>query len=590
MLYPRESESRDLKELNGLWDFQADTAGEGRAAGWFRNGPPKPQLMAVPASYNDVTQDAALRDHVGDVWYARTFFVPAAWRGQRVVLRVGSACHHGTVWVNGVQVAEHKGGYLPFEAELSAGVTFGGANRVVIAVSNRLDWTTLPPGDLQAGQFGNLPYPAGYRTQEYYHDFFNYAGLHRAVRLYTTPATYIRDLAVRTDLHDDAGLVRVETEVAGGPAEIACRLLDATGNEVAAARGAHAELRVPRVHPWGPGHPYLYTLEVTATTPQGRDVYRQPVGIRTVAVRDGRFLLNGKPFYFRGFGMHEDADVRGKGHDPVNALKDFNLLRWIGANSFRTSHYPYAEEVLQLADRLGFLVIDETPAVGFYFFGGGKGDVFAPEHAGAAMQAHHLQVMREMVARDRNHPCVVMWSVANESATQEAGARAYFAPVFAETRRLDPTRPVTLVQCIDAPGDTIGDLCDVICVNRYYGWYTDSGHLEVVTAQLTAYLREWHKRYGKPLFLTEYGADTLAGSHSDPPVMFTEEFQVQYLQRCHAALDGLDFIIGEHVWNFADFATKQGTTRVIGNRKGVFTRQRQPKMAAHELRARWSKK
>jgi beta-glucuronidase len=590
MLYPRESESRELKELNGLWEFQADPGGAGRAAGWFRDALPDPQLMAVPASYNDLTQDAALRDHVGEVWYTRRFFVPATWRGQRVVLRVGSACHHATVWVNGTEVARHKGGYMPFEAELSDHVTFGGENRVTIAVSNVLDWTTLPPGDLMPGQMGNMPYPPGYRVQEYYHDFFNYAGLHRAIRLYTTPAIHIRDLAVRTAITGSTGEVQVTTDVAGGNADVTLCLRDGHGREVATGRGVDVTLTVDRPRLWEPGQPHLYELEVTATSERGRDVYRLPVGIRTVEVKGDQFLLNGKPFYFRGFGMHEDADLRGKGHDPVNALKDFNLLRWIGANSFRTSHYPYAEEILQLADRLGFLVIDETPAVGFYFFGGGRGDVFAPNHAGAEMQAHHLHVVREMVARDRNHPCVVMWSVANESATQEAGARAYFEPIFEEVRRLDPTRPVTLVQCIDAAGDTIGDLCDVICVNRYYGWYSDCGHLEVVTDHLTEYMKAWHARYHKPLFLTEYGADTLAGSHADPPVMFTEEYQVEFLKRCHAALDGLPFIIGEHVWNFADFATKQGTTRVIGNRKGVFTRQRQPKMAAHELRARWSKK
>ena len=94
------------------------------------------------------------------------------------------------------------------------------------------------------------------------------------------------------------------------------------------------------------------------------DAYALPVGIRTVRVDGTRFLINGEPFYFTGFGKHEDTAVRGKGHDDAFMVHDFALLEWLGANSFRTSHYPYAEEVLDYADRHGIVVIDETAAVG----------------------------------------------------------------------------------------------------------------------------------------------------------------------------------------------------------------------------------
>jgi beta-glucuronidase len=88
------------------------------------------------------------------------------------------------------------------------------------------------------------------------------------------------------------------------------------------------------------------------------DAYTLPVGIRTVQVDGTRFRINGEPFYFRGFGKHEDSAVRGKGHDHVFMVHDFALMDWLGANSFRTSHYPYAEEVLEYADRHGIVVID----------------------------------------------------------------------------------------------------------------------------------------------------------------------------------------------------------------------------------------
>lgn len=115
----------------------------------------------------------------------------------------------------------------------------------------------------------------------------------------------------------------------------------------AQAEGPDGELAVASARPWQPGDPYLYRLGVM----HGADEYWLPVGIRTVQVAADRLLLNGTPVRLRGFGMHEDAAIRGKGHDDARMVRDFALLNWIGANSFRTSHYPYAEEVLDYADR-----------------------------------------------------------------------------------------------------------------------------------------------------------------------------------------------------------------------------------------------
>ena len=135
--------------------------------------------------------------------------------------------------------------------------------------------------------------------------------------------------------------------------------------------------------------------------------------------------------------------------------------------------------------------------------------------------------------------------------------------------------------------DKVAQMLDVVCINKYYSWYEDSGMLDVVEYQVRKELSLWYEEYGKPLIMTEYGADTIAGYHSDPPVMFTEEYQIEMIRRFNKVFDELDFVIGEHIWAFADFATKQGTTRVIGNKKGVFTRERNPKSVAFAVKARW---
>ena len=143
---------------------------------------------------------------------------------------------------------------------------------------------------------------------------------------------------------------------------------------------------MPNVHRWAPGDGYLYDLEVQLVDAAGEllDSYHQSVGVRTVEVDGIRFLINGEPFYFTGFGKHEDLPVIGKGHNDAYLVHDFELLNWIGANSFRTSHYPYSEDVLDYADRQGIVLIDETAAVGLNMglgggiFGGQGYTTFSP--------------------------------------------------------------------------------------------------------------------------------------------------------------------------------------------------------------------
>ena len=374
-------------------------------------------------------------------------------------------------------------------------------------------------------------------------------------------------------------------------------LRDAEGVEVAGATGATGTLSVADVRPWRPGDGYLYDLAVELRDGSGEliDAYEVAVGVRSVRVDGTRFLINGEPFYFTGFGKHEDAAVRGKGHDNVFMVHDFALMEWLGANSFRTSHYPYAEEVLDYADRHGIVVIDETPAVGINSglaagaFGAEPFITFSPDTIGPATQQAHKDAIRELIARDKNHPCVVLWSITNEPESVTPEAREYFAPLAAEARRLDPSRPIGFANVMTATPDVdvITDLFDVVMLNRYYGWYTDSGDLVSAEAGLDAEIRAWTEAHRKPIIFTEYGADTFPGVHSVTLAPWTEEYQVELLEMFHRVFDRHDAVVGEQIWNFADFATAPGVLRVDGNKKGVFTRERRPKAAAHMLRRRW---
>ena len=590
MLRPQDSSTRETKRLDGLWSFQLDGDSAGVGEGWFRRPLPAPRDMAVPASFNDLAADAAVRDYVGDIWYQRTVQVPRGWSEQRIVLHFESATHRATVWVGDHEVVSHEGGYTPFEADITSYARPGKEARVTVAVDNRLTFQTVPPGVI-------LETPDGQR-QKYWHDFFNYAGLHRPVRLYSTGSVHLTDITVVTGLDGSDGTVEYRTEADGADgAEVRVVLRDADGAEVATGDGASGSLRVPGVHRWAPGDGYLYDdLDVRLVDGTGTllDSCHQSVGVRTVEVRGTELLVNGEPVHFTGFGMHEDHARLGKAHNDALMLRDFALLEWIGANSFRTSHYPYSEDVLDYADRCGVLVIDETAAVGMNMgLGGGifgtQGDVtFSPETINERTREAHAQAIRELVARDKNYPSVMIWSIANEPESVTEGAEEYFRPLFELIRELDQTRPVGFVTVMLAPHGKcrVSQFGDVLMLNRYYGWYVDTGDLGAAERAWEEELRGWSSD-GKPIIITEYGADTYPGLHTLPPSPWTEEYQMAYLDMNHPVFDRIDAVVGEQVWNFVDFATTSGIMRVGGNKKGVFTRDREPKAAAWALRRRW---
>jgi beta-glucuronidase len=589
MLRPKDTSTRERKSLNGLWQFALDQAGDGRSGQWFMGPLPDAREMAVPASFNDIAADAAVRDYFGDVWYQTSIWIPRGWQGRRIVLHFESATHRATVWVNDVEVVSHEGGYTPFEADITEHVTAGEQVRITAAVNNTLSFQSIPPGVIEDT-------PAG-RRQIYWHDFFNYAGIHRTVWLYSTDPAHITDVTVVTDLEGATGVVNYTIEAEGAD-DLQTRVIlrEADGQEVATDTGRTGTLHIPNVHKWAPGDGYLYELELQLV--QGGtvvDSYTQSVGVRTVKVDGIKFLINGEPFSFKGFGKHEDLPVIGKGHNDAYLLHDFELLRWIGANSFRTSHYPYSEDVLDYADRQGVVLIDETAAVGLNMglgggiFGGQGYKTFSPETANDVTQQVHAQAIRELIARDKNHPSVVLWSIANEPESETPEAEDYFRPLFDVAREVDPTRPVGFVNVMLAPHGKcrVSKFGDVLMLNRYYGWYVNTGDLEAAELAWEEELTAWAGE-GKPIIITEYGADTYPGLHSvvagNP---WSEEYQVEYLDMNHRVFDRIDAVVGEHVWNFADFTTTSGIMRVGGNKKGVFTRDRQPKAAAHALRRRW---
>lgn len=586
MLYPEQTATRTVEDLSGMWKFKAETS---------KVDPQTPLTdtvwMSVPASFNDQTMDKQLRNHLGYFWYETTFNVPQDQLKKRNVLRFGAVSQSCEVYVNGEQVTTHVGGFTPFEVDVTYYLR-AGANDLKVRVSNLLDNTTIPTADLKKNDDGS------YKLHTRF-DFYNYCGIHRRVKLYTTNKTHIEHIEVNYDTEGAKTTVHPVINVSGNYDHADVSIVDEDHQVVAKGSSLTGSLEISHTHRWKPLHAYLYELVINLYNQNDEllDTYTQEFGVRTIEVKDDHFLINGEPFYFKGFGRHEDSLAHGKGENMPLVNMDYQIMKWMGANSFRTSHYPYSEEAMRQADREGFVVIDECPAVGIYeTFNvslGGNGD-FPKGNTWDHLDTmdNHKRALREMIERDHDHPSVVMWSVANEPASHEKGAHEYFKEIIDYTRKLDPQkRPITMVNIMMAnvDKDLVGDLLDVICLNRYYGWYVNFDDLEGAKHDLETELVKWHEKFPeKPVVFTEFGADTVAGLHSLLHAPYSEEYQIDYYKANFAIFDKLDFVQGEQLWNFADFTTDSGMIRIgAENMKGVFTRDRRPKGIVGYLRDRW---
>lgn len=591
MLYPKTTLTRRRISMDGMWKFHLDERSVGENEGWI-DGIPGEEMIPVPASFQDFYTEKDIREYTGDFWYETDFFVPGEWEGREILLRFGAATHRASVYVNGILITEHEGGFLPFSAKVTTVVRYDSYNKVVVKVNNELTCTNIPCGE-------TITLPNGKKMSKPYFDFFNYAGLQRSVYLLALPGESIVDFDLDYAIHGKNAEVSYQIRTNGEHA-VQLALFDAKGHCVAQKDGKEGVLYVENARLWQVRNAYLYRLRIRIMDGEELiDEYEQEIGIRTVKVEGTDILINGEPVYLKGFGKHEDSDIVGRGFSIGIMKRDFELMKWIGANSFRTSHYPYSEEIYQMADREGFLVIDEVPAVGmfqslmnFMEASTGKQTAFFKKETTPVLLKAHLRAIEEMITRDKNHPSVVAWSLLNEPETTNEAAVPYFKEVFDLANKLDmQKRPRTFALIMNSLPDTCKcyQFSDIIALNRYYGWYMKGGYeISVAEELFRKEMNAWkEKKLNKPFIFTEYGADTLASEHKLPSVMWSQEYQDEYLKMTHEVFDSYDFIKGEQIWNFADFQTTEGIMRVNGNKKGVFTRQRQPKDIAYKLKERW---
>ncbi|XP_014254367.1 beta-glucuronidase-like isoform X2 [Cimex lectularius] len=584
------SSTRFSLSLNGLWQFRLDEHNSGISDKWFNFDFSADEYidMPVPSSFNDITVDRKLKNYVGWVWYQKTFMIPLMWvNNKHIVLRIGGA-HYYTMWVNNNLAGEHEGGHVPFELDLTKSLPHDVEKCVLtIAVNNTLNNYTIPQGYL-VFENDTTRYPSGYKN--YYHnfDYFDYAGLNGNVEVYVTNQIYIDDVYYKLERklkkwYVHYSILLAPTDISG--VECTVRLCDKT--EVFDVKtGCNNTLQILNPKLWWPifhmnkTAGYRYKLTITLKNKKGEelDYMEELIGFRELKWDNQSLKINDENVYLRGFGMHQDSEMRGRGFDFVQLTKDINLLKWSHANAIRTSHYPYYKEFLEFADKNGIMVILETPACSLNLFDN-------------QMFKNHKKVLKEIWSNYKHHPSIIMWSLANEPLSNNPDSEGYFKELVKFMRQIDPTRPITFVTSQQINNEKAVQHVDIISLNRYSGWYQDGSKLDIVAYQVIAELTQWNEKYLKPVLMTEYGGGSITGFHSLPSVMWSEEYQSDLLEEHFKAFDclkTLGFFIGEMIWNFADFNTPEEYIRPGRCAKGIFTRNRQPKSAAFISRKRYA--
>jgi len=570
MLKPVDNPFRHTQCLDGIWEFAHQSASHEDPA-WIHGFAPTHRL-AVPGSWNE--QVGELYHAFGFGWYQRRLYLPRLTGGERLFLRIGAVNQDATIWLDGHCLGQHIGGHLPIDLELTPQVRPGTAQLLVIRVDARLRQRTLP-----SGQACREEDRLGFRNTkpDVPFDFFPFAGIHRSVTLYTCPASRISRARVQATYDGSEGrfAIRVHADGLTPGMRLRSRIEDQTAEACFSGGQASLHLSVPAVRLWDLGQPELYEVQLEILSADGTtvDAYALTTGVRKVHCDEKGFYLNDRAVWLTGFGKHEDFPALGRGHSDAVLVRDFDLLRWIQGNSFRTSHYPYDEAWYEYADRTGLLIIGETPFVSL------NEHLFDEE-----LESRACGVIAEMIERDANHPSVVLWSVANEPNLRSDRGTAFFRAMAEAARAADPTRPVGYVAHETAELNAAAAHFDWLGVNKYFGWYQGTGEIDHTLDALTECLQAFHETYGLPILLSEFGADAIAGCRSQVPLIFTENFQCEMVEKQYRAAAALPFVFGCHVWNFAEFATGQQLNRAFGNRKGAFTRDRQPKMLAFKLR------
>lgn len=541
----------------GFYDYRYQESPNG----YFKNAKPKspadlveydfdnsPQ-MSVPGDWN--TQDERLLFYEGTVWYKKSFDFSKK-EGTRLFAHFGAANYTADVYLNGQKLGHHEGGFTPFNFEVTQLVRERD-NFLVVKVDNKRRRDAVPTLNT---------------------DWWNYGRLTRSVTLVEVPDTFIRDyfIQLKKGSRDEvAGWVRLDGAAANQIVTVEIPEANVRQTFKTDAAGYASVSFKARLDLWSPESPKLYQMNLKA----GADSISERIGFRSIEARGTDILLNGKPVFLRGISIHEEAPLRGgRATSDTDARVLLGWAKELGCNFVRLAHYPHSEHMTRLADEMGLMVWSEIPVYWTILWDN-------PETFESAKSQ-----LDEMVTRDKNRASVILWSVANETPVSEPRNR-FLKGLIDHARALDPTRLLSAAnerhyadpdtQVVDDP---LGEYLDVLGCNEYVGWY--DGPPEKAD-RLT-----WKVALAKPLVISEFGGDALAGLHGDKGQRWTEEYQRDIYEHQLSMLRRIPALRGMSPWILADFRSPRRPLPHIQdfyNRKGLISSRGERKQSFYVLQS-----
>ncbi len=549
-------QGRPVISLDGPWHVTPDLFDEGLRQRWYADDdtpisqwakprdaePFDAETIDLPACWTMTRPE--WRYFESGMWFARRF----DWDGgaPRLVLRLGAAAYAARVFLNGHFIGSHRGASTPAFFEL-APYLVEGPNALLIHVDNQRRPERVPM---------------------HHFDWFNHGGLYREIALIPLPAVYIRSLHV--DLAQDG--INVElglSDPVDGRARIDVHGLGAVEFEVTQGSGK-AHLRcTPKL--WSPTEPHLYDVVVTCNA----DRITDRIGLRRIETSGEAILLNGCPLYLRGICVHEEDMTRGRVTTDADIRQMLGDAKSLGCNMLRLAHYPHHERVAEMADELGLMLWEEIPV--YWAIAFDNPDTFADAE----------NQLLELITRDRNRASVILWGIGNENADTDA-RYAFMSRLAHAARAADPTRLIAAACLINREHFRIEDRLiadiDVVGLNEYFGWYEPdmSGLVRLLD----------NSRPGKPVVVSETGADAVPGHHGSDRQLFTEECQAAIYRQQIAIVSNAPYVCGFIPWLLYDYRTERRQTRYQRgiSRKGLIAEDKRTRKQAFGVLAAWYKK
>lgn len=543
---------RKVLNLNRNWRFSKTLqVSQSQPEDW--------DAVNLPHTWNALDgQDGGNDYWRGTATYFKAFANLDKLAGERVILEFLGVAMIADVYVNGVHLAHHEGGYSIFRVDITEYLQE--INVLCVTVDNAVNDRVYPQKA----------------------DFTFYGGIYRDVNLMIVPEAHFElckdgtpGIRVTPVIEGKNAVVTVETwQVGEGEVVIA---VDGQKQAVMNENGyAKAEFIIKNVHLWnGVEDPYLYT----ASAWFGGDNISSRFGCRSMGFDPQRgFLLNGRIYPLRGVSRHQDRKGLGNALTLAEHREDMEIIREIGANTVRLAHYQHAQEFYDLCDEYGLVVWAEIPYITAHMPGG---------------RQNTIDQMRELITQCYNHPSIVCWGISNEitaagAVTEDMLDNHRILNELCHT--MDAIRPTTMAHAFMLEMDSpLIPIADIGSYNLYFGWYL--GEL----GQNDRFFDEYHEKFpGRVIGFSEYGADANPQFQNAAPDRgdYSEAYQCIYHEHILKCIEERPYLWATYVWNLFDFGAdgRDEGGKHGENQKGLVTFDRKIRKDAFYLyKAHWSK-